>query len=169
MNVKMKTKWNWKIFLLCPLLSLLNGLYIGCWIFLVPSVIIGTLLMLMQVPFLGIISLVLLILINLLCACLAAIISAVVSHLFGDDVLNYYIITNTISVVYYLLCSAFITMISYDYLQNRSRHKMSSININSKKWSAVELLMIIPLVPLVVTINYVNALMIRMSLQLMGG
>jgi hypothetical protein len=43
--------------------------------------------MLMQVPFLGIISLVLLILINLLCACLAAIISAVVSHLFGDDVL----------------------------------------------------------------------------------
>jgi hypothetical protein len=60
-------------------------------------------------------------------------------------------------------------MISYDYLQNRSRHKMSSININSKKWSAVELLMIIPLVPLVVTINYVNALMIRMSLQLMGG
>jgi hypothetical protein len=162
----MKIKWNWKVFLLCPLWSLFNGLYIGGWIFLFPSVIIGTLFILGQVPFLHLLCFTLLMLINLLWGCLAAVILEV-GRLFKTNLLDHYIITNTISVMYYFICSVWITVISYDCLQNRSRNKISAINIDSKKWSVVELLLIIPLVPLVITINYVNALMIRMSLEIM--
>lgn len=164
----MKINWNWKVFILCPIWSFWNRLYFGCWVFILPAIIYSLLLVLIKIPFFEGLSAILIVFLNVLYMYFQMAIFGSISLVCKTSLLNSCITNNIVGTVYYIMCSAWVSIISADHLfQGKSQDKMSLININYKKWSRAELLMIIPIPLLVMIINHINSSMLTMGLKIM--
>jgi hypothetical protein len=157
-----KNAWNWKIFLLCPFLSFYYRCN-GYWIFLLPAIIWGTLLILIYARIVEWLFVLFLMIMNALYLFLYISISEVASHFIDRNLLNNSNILIIIVILYYLMCNILIAITSEKYLSR----KMSLTSIRHEQWSKMELLMIIPSAFLVVIINLVNYLVINMGMQVM--
>jgi hypothetical protein len=163
----MKINWNWKVFILCPIWSFYNRFYFGCWIFIFPAISYGLLLTLMKVPLFEGFSVILIVFLNVLSAYFYAIVFGGISLVCKTGLLNSFIANNIVGAVYYIICSFWISVISADNLIKGKSQKISLININYRKWSRAELLITIPIIPLIIIINYINYSMIIMGLKIM--
>jgi hypothetical protein len=164
--MKNDTNWNWKIFLLCPVWIIANR-YAGSWVFFLPAMLSGALVILMKVPFLEIIASPLFLMIHILfCLIYGAILSPIcfVANIAKIDTCNNSIAVFIPAIVYYLMCCALISSIIVIKLQqNKSQREIFSVKISCKKWNAIELLMIIPVALLMAIISYINTTVVVMN------
>jgi hypothetical protein len=121
--------------------------------------------MLMKIPLIGIIPTILLMIFNSLYSYLHITIEKAASYFLSKDTLDYSTIVKVVAFLYYLICSTWTTLISYDHLC-KIRIQRKNIEIRSNKQTIVDIWMIIIIIPLVLMINYANSSIVHMSLQI---